>query len=777
MSLGIIEVLVYYTAISKDAAVTRLFRNFATAIVIVAIWVTFVSATERLVTNLDRNEGFLPFVTERAVSLGWTPDRKRIGISGRVVQIADSAHARGLFVTAYNPIFGEDVPAQVGIREFPGNALVRDIPVWLTLTDLLVYTDSTTGAKSVMVLGYRRDSAYAMRVFPGESHGRLIFLGTGKDSTGDGSWNPDVLWVQSYEQAGFTHETFLTLGTSRDGGERKLICLDPSREIIKWTLPVAGTVPPGEMRFGYSHGQRYTMFTTGSPSQGKRDTLFSDHQGYFVSVDTTGRIRHAAIIKSFLSGAFLAQLDSISVYCAFDLPFTRTDQEPDSLLRSSRIARVLPDGVVSNLIEVGARVNALCAGRYQNQPVIFAQVGLHRVNVYDTSLRLVAESDSISGLSGTLAVVQVPSASSPLLFMSIEYGGVIVSPHFEKLMKINSPGMTNCQPMVLDRTGRVMAFLASGATEVAIVTVTPSSLWKKIEIIYVDHRELILSGVIGLIVLLVVVNAFRSRNRRTLSLVASQKKELEAAHAALKEAQAELVATEKYRQAKDIAGGFAHEIRNALFPAEAALVKLRSTVMPTVGQDDKVGRYLFGASQAVSRAINATRLISEYTKLDTQYLPESVKVMGTVTDVIKANQLRFAEQGVNPTTSGDAATIVEANSEQLTVALNNLVSNSLDAIRAESGGLLLIAWYSSEDAVSIEVSDNGPGVPIEQVNRIFDTFYSTKPNTGTGLGLPIARKIVELYGGTLTYRRAADLTIFTITLPINKGNPIEDSKK
>ena len=69
------------------------------------------------------------------------------------------------------------------------------------------------------------------------------------------------------------------------------------------------------------------------------------------------------------------------------------------------------------------------------------------------------------------------------------------------------------------------------------------------------------------------------------------------------------------------------------------------------------------------------------------------------------------------------------------------------------------------DAVILEVSDTGKGIPPEVEKRLFDPFFSTK-ETGTGLGLPIAARIVERHGGTLQYQtRPGHGTTFGVVLP------------
>ena len=70
--------------------------------------------------------------------------------------------------------------------------------------------------------------------------------------------------------------------------------------------------------------------------------------------------------------------------------------------------------------------------------------------------------------------------------------------------------------------------------------------------------------------------------------------------------------------------------------------------------------------------------------------------------------------------------------------------------------------------VRIKLHDNGPGIPQNQLDEIFEPFFSTKPTSGTGLGLGIVKRLVQLYDGQIGVEsKEGKGTIFTITLPEN----------
>src|SRR5260370_4358699 len=75
--------------------------------------------------------------------------------------------------------------------------------------------------------------------------------------------------------------------------------------------------------------------------------------------------------------------------------------------------------------------------------------------------------------------------------------------------------------------------------------------------------------------------------------------------------------------------------------------------------------------------------------------------------------------------------------------------HGIDAMKEERGGSeLTIKWEAGDGQLLISVSDTGVGLPLEQADRIFTAFFTTKDN-GTGMGLPISRSIIESHGGRL----------------------------
>lgn len=106
---------------------------------------------------------------------------------------------------------------------------------------------------------------------------------------------------------------------------------------------------------------------------------------------------------------------------------------------------------------------------------------------------------------------------------------------------------------------------------------------------------------------------------------------------------------------------------------------------------------------------------------------------------------------------------INADPDRLSQIIINLISNSSKAV--VSGGRVLISAYSDHDRVCLEISDNGCGIPEEELPHVFERFYKGK-NGGLGLGLAIVQELVAAHGGTVSISSPAGSgTTFHVTLP------------
>jgi len=108
--------------------------------------------------------------------------------------------------------------------------------------------------------------------------------------------------------------------------------------------------------------------------------------------------------------------------------------------------------------------------------------------------------------------------------------------------------------------------------------------------------------------------------------------------------------------------------------------------------------------------------------------------------------------------------VVSGDPAKLEQVMLNVAQNAVEALATNGGGHVHVRVRRQPRFATIEIEDDGPGLPSPDA-PIYDAFYSTKPN-GTGLGLAITHRIITDHGGTIDARSKPGCTVFRITLPI-----------
>lgn len=145
---------------------------------------------------------------------------------------------------------------------------------------------------------------------------------------------------------------------------------------------------------------------------------------------------------------------------------------------------------------------------------------------------------------------------------------------------------------------------------------------------------------------------------------------------------------------------------------------------------------------------------------------ETVRLDTLVEAAVLAYRLKAERSGVKLKLAPLPAVPLRADRLQLEVVLHNLLSNALDAVVASPRPIRLVSVSAQVDSdkVCVQVEDSGLGLSVQQANRIFEPFQSTK-STGLGLGLAISRAIVDCHGGRL-WGEVANHGIFKLELPL-----------
>lgn len=236
--------------------------------------------------------------------------------------------------------------------------------------------------------------------------------------------------------------------------------------------------------------------------------------------------------------------------------------------------------------------------------------------------------------------------------------------------------------------------------------------------------------------------------------------------AQLSESRTHLERHEKLASLGVLAAGIAHEIRNPLTAIKVRLFSLKRSVSGAASARDDV--------QVISDEINRLdRIVGDFLQfarppeLERQIICVE-RLMAEVGDLL-APQL--AKKSVSLVREPVPRAWVLADPSKIKQVLINLIQNAGQSIDGKGTVTLRVVVTqqtllgSASDVVIIEVADTGKGMPPEVVKRLFDPFFTTKDD-GTGLGLPIAGRIVELHGGVIECDTQPHRgTTFRIVLP------------
>ncbi|HEV8229396.1 MAG TPA: ATP-binding protein [Candidatus Limnocylindria bacterium] len=235
--------------------------------------------------------------------------------------------------------------------------------------------------------------------------------------------------------------------------------------------------------------------------------------------------------------------------------------------------------------------------------------------------------------------------------------------------------------------------------------------------------------------------------------------------------------TEKLAATGRLAASIAHEINNPLEAVQNALYLLTRAVP----EDSSERSYLDIATRETQRMSRILRQMLGFYRPATAMAATDVNALVQEAEALVAKRLR--EKTVTVTTSLEPdLPAIRASADQLKQVLLNLFLNAAEAM--PRGGILYVATQSGggeydaqrPDVVRIDVRDTGSGMSEETIARIFEPFFSTKSEKGTGLGLWVSHGIVQAHGGTLKVRsRPGQGTTFTITLPI--AGPQDDGEQ
>lgn len=212
----------------------------------------------------------------------------------------------------------------------------------------------------------------------------------------------------------------------------------------------------------------------------------------------------------------------------------------------------------------------------------------------------------------------------------------------------------------------------------------------------------------------------------------------------------------------NLAAGLVHELKTPLstISLNAQLLK-EEWRNPVTDREQRAARRIAGIENALNRLNEMLgRFVSFSVSAEVRKQPEDIGklISETIDDLqslIVAKKIQIEKQCPSFTANVDRALI--------RTAIANLLKNAIEA--SPEGGKVSAVLSNESDDLMISVSDSGTGIPEDVKSKVFHLYYSTKPG-GVGLGLPIAKKIVESHGGYITFdSEQGKGSVFRIHLP------------
>ena len=212
-----------------------------------------------------------------------------------------------------------------------------------------------------------------------------------------------------------------------------------------------------------------------------------------------------------------------------------------------------------------------------------------------------------------------------------------------------------------------------------------------------------------------------------------------------------------------LVAGVAHEIRNPLGIMKATV----QVMQDEFSKDGQIQEYLTVLNEQVERQNKIIRELLDYAK-PVPPIFQPVDINEILKSILGFSKSYFQQHKVFIETDlAENPPYVNADVEKLKQAFLNLMFNAVEAM--PDGGQLKVKTYFDDKTVFIEFADQGRGIPGSDIERLFDPFFTTK-NTGTGLGLAMVHKIVEIHRGKIKIiSKPQEGTTFSVLLPVNQA--------
>ncbi|HUB67920.1 MAG TPA: ATP-binding protein [Candidatus Methylacidiphilales bacterium] len=222
----------------------------------------------------------------------------------------------------------------------------------------------------------------------------------------------------------------------------------------------------------------------------------------------------------------------------------------------------------------------------------------------------------------------------------------------------------------------------------------------------------------------------------------------------------EVVRKEKLSLVGEMANGLMHDIRNPI-----ASIRLSADLMSMTHTDGETVHCCDGIRRQCDRLVGMAAELLEFSRGETKLNLAATDTASFLEQFQLLNEDYIRKSGVEFKLEVVPAEIT-VDSMRLMRVMQNLVTNAVDALGGTPGACIEIIAWAENSTFYLRVSDNGPGIPNEIKDRLFEPFVTHGKKHGTGLGMAIVQNVVAAHGGTITFESTRGQgTSFLVAIP------------
>lgn len=469
----------------------------------------------------------------------------------------------------------------------------------------------------------------------------------------------------------------------------------------------------------------------------------------YQSLKNTNRLRQvlAHLKKSFGGFLDLGVIDDRGLQIAYAGPYALSGKQYSD---AGWFKEAVHKGIYLSDVFLGYRniPHMVIAVRHEDAGggfyVLRATVDMNRLNELLTELEVGGDGDAF--LINRKGVLQTPSRNHGTVLQKVQ----LEVPAYSEHSQVQQVGRHGGQPLVIG-----YAYIAPDTPFILMIVKEKNRLmgtWKQ--------SRMQMLGFLFISIAVIVLVILGGSTFLVNQIFLADKRRVMACH--------EVEYANKMASLGRMSAGVAHEINNplAIINEKAGLMKDLLAMDQRYGNDPKLSALIDAVIAAVERCANITRRLLNFAR-HSNTGATSLDLADVVQEVLGFVGKETAYRSLHITVAkADTVPEIQSDRGRLQEIFLNLINNSLAAIR-DGGRLAVTIENADAHHVKIQFADDGHGIPKEDLERIFEPFFSTKIGKGgTGLGLSITYSLVKELGGSLDVEsQLGKGTTFTVTLP------------